>query len=248
MTDRPVVVVTGASRGIGAACVRAAAAAGWDVVLNYLANRAAAEATAAAARASGARVALVQGDMAREADILALFEATDRAFGRLDGVVNNAGAVLKAMPVPEIDAATLARLVALNVTGAILVVREAARRMLAAGRGGAIVNVASRASGLGGAGGLVPYAATKGAIDSLTVGAARELAAANIRVNAVSPGLIETDIHADSGMPDRLAKLAATVPMGRAGSADEVAAAVVWLMSPAASYVTGAILPVSGGR
>lgn len=248
MTDRPVVVVTGASRGIGAACVRAAAAAGWDVVLNYLANRAAAEATAAAARASGARVALVQGDMAREADILALFEATDRAFGRLDGVVNNAGAVLKAMPVPEIDAATLARLVALNVTGAILVVREAARRMLAAGRGGAIVNVASRASGLGGAGGLVPYAATKGAIDSLTVGAARELAAANVRVNAVSPGLIETDIHAASGMPDRLAKLAATVPMGRAGSADEVAAAVVWLMSPAASYVTGAILPVSGGR
>jgi NAD(P)-dependent dehydrogenase (short-subunit alcohol dehydrogenase family) len=248
MTERPVLVVTGASRGIGAAVAEMAAARGYDLVLNYLSKHARAEAVAAACRAAGARVEMLAGDMAEEGDVQALFALADRAFVRVDALCNNAGVLDRAMPVEDLDAAQTDRMLRLNIGGNLLCLREAARRMLASGRGGAVVNVASRLSDLGGAGGFIVYGATKGAIDSLTRGAGRELAARGIRVNAVSPGVIDTEIHAAAGHPDRVQVLGPTVPAGRAGTADEVAEAVLWLLSPAASYITGAVVPVSGGR
>jgi NAD(P)-dependent dehydrogenase (short-subunit alcohol dehydrogenase family) len=248
MTDRPVLVVTGASRGIGAAVAGMAAARGYDLVLNYRVNHARADAVAAACRAAGARVEMLAGDMAAAGDVAALFALADRGFGRVDALCNNAGVLERAMPVEDLDAGQIDRMLRLNVGGYLLCLREAVRRMLAGGQGGAVVNVASRLSDLGGAGGFVVYGATKGAIDSLTRGAGRELAARNIRVNAVSPGLIDTEIHASAGLPDRARTLAPQVPAGRPGTADEVAEAVLWLLSPAASYITGAVVPVSGGR
>ncbi|MCC6304670.1 MAG: SDR family oxidoreductase [Rhodobacteraceae bacterium] len=248
MTERPVLVVTGASRGIGAAVAELAAARGYDVVLNYLASHARASEVAGRCRAAGARVEMLAGDAGDEADVLALFGLADHAFGRVDALCNNAGVLLRAMPVEALETGRIDRLLRLNIGGYLLCLREATKRMLAGGRGGAVVNVGSRYSDLGGAGGFVVYAATKGACDSLTRGAGRELAARGIRVNAVSPGLIDTEIHAAAGLPDRVRDLTPQIPAGRGGTALEVAEAVLWLLSPAASYVTGVILPVSGGR
>jgi NAD(P)-dependent dehydrogenase (short-subunit alcohol dehydrogenase family) len=252
MSDRGrVLVVTGGSRGIGAAVARRAAADGWDVAVNYAREEAAAEKVADDIRAAGRRAVAIAGDMAVEADIVALFDEAAARLGAISGVVNNAGVV--GSPAGRLDGSSgemIARVVDLNVTGAILVAREAARRLSAArgGGGGAIVNVSSIAATLGAPGEYVWYAATKGAVDSLTIGLARELAGEGVRVNAVSPGLIETEIHASGGQPDRLARLGPQVPIGRAGTALEVAETVVWLLSDAASYVTGANVRVSGGR
>ena len=245
-----VMLVTGGSQGIGAAIVRAAAARGYAVAFTYRENRALAEALAGTIAAAGGRVLPVRAEMAEEADILAAFAATDRAFGPLSVLVNNAGTTGPTARLDAVTGAILDTVLAVNVRAPFLAVREAAKRMARdlGGAGGAIVNVSSRAAELGGAGEWVHYAASKGALDSLTLGAARELGPRGIRVNAVSPGLIETDLHARAGLPDRVARLTAGVPMGRAGSAEEVAEAVLFLASPAASYVSGAIVPVSGAR
>ncbi len=246
-----VLVVTGGSRGIGAATCRLAAGAGWDVAVNYTRDKAAADAVVAEVKAAGRRACAIQGDMALERDVVALFETAAALLGRIGGVVNNAGVVGdQAGRIADASADMITRVVDLNVTGALLVCREAARRLSTAkgGPGGAVVNVSSIAATLGGPGEYVWYAATKGAVDSMTIGLSRELAAEGVRVNAVSPGLIETDIHASGGQPDRLKRLGPQVPIGRAGTADEVAEAIVWLLSDAASYVTGANLRVGGGR
>lgn len=243
-------LVTGGSRGIGAAVARQAAQAGWDVAINYVRDRASAERVAAAVQATGQRALLVAGDVGREADVVAMFAAVDLGFGPLGGLVNNAGVVDAPSRVEAMSGARLQRMFAINLTGAFLCAREAVRRMSKrhGAAGGAIVNLSSAAARIGSPGQYVDYAASKAAIDTLTLGLAREVAAEGIRVNAVRPGIIETDIHASGGLPDRARELAPVVPMQRAGSADEVAAAVVWLLSDAASYTTGAVLDVTGGR
>lgn len=245
-----VLVVTGAGRGIGAATARRAARAGWDVVVNARRDAAAAEAVAADVRAAGRRALVVMADVATEAGVLALFDATDRAFGALHGLVNNAGVVDVAQRVEQMSEARLQRMFTTNVVGPFLCAREAVRRMSTrhGGAGGAIVNVGSAASRLGSPNQYVDYAASKAAIDTFTKGLALEVAAEGIRVNAVRPGIIDTDIHASGGQPDRARELAPGVPMQRAGSADEVAAAIVWLLGDDAAYVTGAVVDVSGGR
>lgn len=221
-------IVTGGSRGIGAATAVAAARSGWDVCLSYRADSAAADRVAAACRDAGRSALAVRGDVADETDVLRLFDtATDR-LGPPRGLVNNAGIVAPRATVAELDAARVRRMFEVNAVGAVLCAREAVRRMAV---GGVIVNVSSRAAQLGGPGEYVDYAASKAAVDALTVGLAREVAARGIRVNAVRPGLIETEIHASGGRPDRVAELAGQVPMGRGGTADEVAAAIVWLLS-----------------
>lgn len=244
-------IVTGGSRGIGAAVAVLAAKAGWDVAVNYARDKEAADRVVAAVKAEGRMAAAIKGDMAVENDVVGLFEAAQALLGRIGGVANNAG-ITGETPGKLADAsvAVIARVIDLNVMGALLVAREGARTMSTArgGKGGAIVNLSSAAATLGSPGEFVWYAASKGAIDSLTIGLARELAPEGVRVNAVTPGLIETDIHASSGQPDRVARMTSMIPMARAGSADEVAEAVVWLLSDAASYVTGANLRVSGGR
>jgi NAD(P)-dependent dehydrogenase (short-subunit alcohol dehydrogenase family) len=244
------VLVTGASRGIGAAIARAAAAAGYDVGLTYATDGAACEAVAADVRAAGRRALVLRADVAREQDVLAAFAACDAAFERLDGLVVNAGITGRFGRVDELEVETLERVLAINVVGAFLCAREGVRRMSTAhgGQGGSIVIVSSRAAGLGSPGEYVHYAASKAAVDTLTHGLAKEVAAEGVRVNAVAPGLIDTEIHARGGQPGRLERVAPMIPMKRAGTADEVAAAVLWLLSPAASYCTGAILDVSGGR
>jgi NAD(P)-dependent dehydrogenase (short-subunit alcohol dehydrogenase family) len=247
---RPVMIVTGGSQGIGAAVARLAAARGHTVALTYQSNRALADAVVAdIARAGGTAIA-VQAEMADEAAILALFQTVDETFGPLTTLVNNAGGPGPTLKLDDVTSAVLDQVLAVNVRAPFLLIREAVARMATdrGGKGGAIVNVSSRASTLGGAGEWVHYAASKGALDSLTVGAAKELAPRGIRVNAVSPGLIETDLHARAGLPDRLTRLVGGVPFGRTGSAQEVAEAVLWLASDAASYVSGAIVPVSGAR
>lgn len=248
MTDRKVLLVTGASRGIGAAVAIRAAAAGYDVAINYLSSRDRAREVAQAAAEHGVRAEVIRGDVGREPDVIRLFEGVDDAFGRLDALVNNAGILGRPMALESTDAAALERMLALNIGGYFLCLREAARRMIAAGNGGAVVNLASRLSVLGGAGGFTAYGATKGAIDTLTLGAARELAPHGIRINAVSPGVIDTEIHASAGVPERVAQLGPQIPLGRAGTAEEIAETVLWLLSEGASYVTGAVLPASGGR
>ncbi|WP_119354182.1 SDR family oxidoreductase, partial [Azohydromonas sediminis] len=229
---------------------RRAARAGWDVVVNARRDAAAAEAVAADVRAAGRRALVVIADVATEAGVLTLFEAADRAFGALRGLVNNAGVVDGAQRVEQMSEARLQRMFTTNVVGPFLCAREAVRRMSTrhGGAGGAIVNVGSAASRLGSPNQYVDYAASKAAIDTFTKGLALEVATEGIRVNAVRPGIIDTDIHASGGQPDRARELAPSVPMQRAGSADEVAAAIVWLLGDDAAYVTGAVVDVSGGR
>lgn len=245
-----VVVITGAGRGIGAATARLAAARGYSVCVNFRSNEAAANAVVAEITSGGGRAIAVQADVAVEADVVRLFETCDTQLGRLTGLVNNAGMLERQMRVEAMDAARLQRVFATNVTGSFICAREAVRRMSTkfGGGGGSIVNVSSVASRIGGAEEYVDYAAAKGAIDTLTLGLSKEVAADGIRVNAVRPGVIKTDIHASGGEPGRVDRVKAFVPMRRGGEVDEVAAAILWLLSDEASYTTGAILDVSGGR
>jgi len=242
--------VTGGSRGIGAATAVLMAARGFDVGIGYRSDVAAAEAVAARCRAAGARAITVAADVAREADVVSLFEQVDASLGYPDALVNSAGVVDRQARVDEMAYERLQRMFAVNVVGSFLCAREAVRRMsrLHGGHGGAIVNLSSAASRLGSPGEYVDYAASKAAIDTMTLGLAREVAGEGIRVNAVRPGLVDTDIHARGGQPDRAWRLAPMIPMGRPGEAGEVAQAIVWLCSHEASYVTGALLDVSGGR
>ena len=243
-------VVTGGSRGIGAATARLAAARGWDVCIGYRADASAAAKVVAECEAAGAQAVAVQADVSMEIDVLDLFDTAER-LGPIRGLVNNAGIAAGRSRVADLDADRIETLFAVNVLGAFLCAREAVRRMTEGGDGGdggAIVNVSSRAAVLGSPGEYVDYAASKAAVDALTTGLAKEVAADGIRVNAVRPGLIATDIHASAGRPERLAELAPSVPLGRAGTAEEVAEAIVWLLSEAASYVTGTFLDVAGGR
>jgi NAD(P)-dependent dehydrogenase (short-subunit alcohol dehydrogenase family) len=246
-----VAVVTGGSRGIGAATALLLARRRWDVCLSYQRDADAAKAVVHGCEATGVRAVAVRGDVASRDDVAALFAAAD-ALGTLSALVNNAGVVAPAARVDELTLTPerIERLMAVNVTGAFLCAGEAVRRMSTrhGGSGGSIVNVSSAASRLGSAGEYVDYAASKAAVDTLTIGLAREVAAEGVRVNAVRPGLIETDIHASGGRPDRVEQLQSTVPMQRGGTADEVAAAIAWLCSDEASYTTAAIVDVSGGR
>jgi len=255
----PILLVTGGSRGIGAATARLAATRGWDVAVNYTRDAAAAAAVAADVRAAGRRAWMLQADVADEAQVLAMFGQLDREAGVLSGLVNNAGVVDVAARVDEMDMARWQRMFAINVFGTFTCSREAVRRMktrpgggpwaaAGGGRGGVIVNLSSAAARLGAPGQYVDYAAAKGAIDTFTLGLAKEVAAEGIRVNAVRPGLIETEIHASGGQPDRARQLAHQVPMQRTGSAEEVAAAIVWLLSAESSYTTGSVVEVTGGR
>jgi NAD(P)-dependent dehydrogenase (short-subunit alcohol dehydrogenase family) len=241
-----IVLITGGGRGIGAATARACAAAGYDVAVTYRSRADAAEAVVAGCEAAGVRACALAGDVAAEADVVRVFDEATERLGPITGLVNNAGIVARQARVEEFDAARLETMMRVNVVGAFLCAREAVRRMK--GRGGAIVNLSSRAAVLGSPAEYVDYAAAKAAVDTLTVGLAKEVAAEGIRVNAVRPGLIDTEIHADGGEPGRVARLAGTVPMGRGGQPEEVAAAIVWLLSDEASYVTGALLDVAGGR
>lgn len=242
-------VVTGGGRGIGAATARLAGGRGYAVCVNYLSNADAAEAVVADIRDAGGRAIAVQADVSSEPDVVCLFEAVDAEWGSLDALVNCAAIVAPKARVDEIDAERVNRLFAVNVTGSFLCAREAVRRMSTAhgGKGGAIVNVTSGAATLGSPGAYVDYASTKGAIDTLTIGLGREVAREGIRVNAVRPGFVYTDIHADFGEPDRVDRVAPTVPMGRGAQPAEIAEAILWLLSDAASYTTATILDVAGG-
>ena len=245
-----VLLVTGASRGIGAATARLAAQRGFAVCVNFLRNSDAAAAVVAEITRSGGRAVAVQGDVAVEADVVRVFETCDRELGPLDALVNNAGILETQMRVERMDAARLQRILATNVTGSFICAREAVRRMSTkhGGNGGAIVNVSSGAAKLGSPGEYMDYAASKGAIDTFTVGLAREVAEEGIRVNAVRPGFIHTDIHASGGEPDRIERVKVIVPMKRGGTVDEVAYAILWLLSDEASYTTGALVDVAGGK
>lgn len=251
MSDmRPVLVVTGGSRGIGAAISLSAAHLGWAVVVNYASNRSAADRVVGAIRDAGGTACLAQGDVGTTDGIASIFSVVDKQFGRLDGLVNNAGVVDMPQRIDEMSPERLDRMFRINVTGSILCAAEAVRRMSTrhGGKGGAIVNISSMAAVLGSAGQYVDYAASKGAIDSFTIGLARELATESVRVNAVRPGIVDTEIHASGGLPDRVRDMSSAIPLQRAGTAQEIADAVLYLLSPSASYITGAILNVSGGR
>jgi len=243
-------LVTGGSRGIGAETARLAARRGYAVCINYRTNEAAAKSVAVEIEAAGGRAIAVSGDVAVEADVVRLFETVDRELGRPTALVNNAGIIGLQARVEHFDAARLARIFATNITGAFLCAREAVRRMSTAhgGSGGGIVNVSSRAAVLGSPGEYVDYAASKAALDTLTVGLAKEVGGEGIRVNAVRAGVIYTDIHASGGEPGRVDRIGPTVPMQRGGHAIEVARAILWLLSDEASYSTGTFVDVSGGR
>jgi len=245
-----IVLITGGGRGIGAACARQAAARGYSVCLSYREDAGAAQALVRELAALGVGAIAVQADVAVEADVLRLFETADRTLGRIDALVNNAGIVAPSRRVDQFTCERLVRMFHTNVIGSFLCAREAVLRMSTrhGGRGGVIVNMSSAAARLGSSGQYVDYAASKAAIDTMTMGLAREVAAEGIRVNAVRPGLIHTDIHASGGEPGRVERLQDQVPMKRGGTADEVASAVLWLMSDAASYTTGSVLDVTGGR
>ena len=240
-----VMIVTGGGRGIGAATARLAAERGYAVCINYLKNGKAAETLAREIRGIA-----VQGDVASEADVVRLFKTTDEKLGRVSALVNNAGIVDRGSRVENMSAERIQRMLAVNVTGSFLCAREAVKRMSTrhGGKGGAIVNLSSVAARLGGSGEYVDYAASKGAIDTFTIGLAKELGAEGIRVNAVRPGVIRTEIHLASGDPARVERIGGTAPLQRAGEAEEIARTILWLASDEASYITGALLDVSGGR
>jgi NAD(P)-dependent dehydrogenase (short-subunit alcohol dehydrogenase family) len=245
-----VMMVTGGSRGIGAATALLGAERGYAVAVNYRSNRDAADSLVKAIQSKGGKAIAVPGDVASETDVVRLFEATDRALGRVSALVNNAGIVDRGTRVEHIGAERIARMFAINVTGSFLCAREAVKRMSTrhGGRGGAIVNVSSIAARLGGAGEYVDYAASKGAIDTFTVGLAKEVGPEGIRVNAVRPGIIRTEIHLASGDPARVERIGSSAPLQRPGEPEEVARAIVWLLSDEASYLTGALVDVTGGR
>ena len=245
-----VLLVTGGSRGIGAATALLAARQGWAVAVNYTANSLAADEVVRSIRADGGSAITVQADVADEAQVLRMFEKVDAKLGRLTGLVNNAGVVDVTARVEDMSVVRWKRMFDINVIGSMLCAREAVRRMSTrhGGDGGSIVNLSSAASRLGAPGQYVDYAAAKGAIDAFTIGLAKEVGGEGIRVNAVRPGLIETEIHASGGIPDRVNQLKHQVPMQRGGTADEVAQAIVWLLSDAASYTTMSLIEVSGGR
>ncbi|MBS7697124.1 MULTISPECIES: SDR family oxidoreductase [unclassified Chelatococcus] len=244
-----VLVITGGGRGIGRATALKAAAAGYRVVVNYVSDAAAAESVVELITAAGGTAVAVKGDVASEADVIHLFTEADK-LGPLAGLINNAGIVDRAAPLVDMSVERITRMMMVNVVGSLVAAREAVRRMSTrfGGRGGVIVNVSSRAAALGGPNQYIDYAAAKGAIDSFTRGLALEVADQGIRVSGVRPGIIDTDIHASGGDPGRVARMRSMLPMGREGSADEVADAILWLISDKASYVTGTTIDVSGGR
>ena len=251
MSERPkTLLVTGGSRGIGAATAKLAATRGWRVAVNYASNQAAADQVVAEIEAAHGEAFAVKGDVGVEADILSMFEAVDRRFGKLDGLVNNAGVVDLTARVDEMSLARLERMMRINVVGTILCAREAVKRMSTrhGGHGGVIVNLSSAAAEIGSPGQYVDYAASKGAVDTFTIGLGREIAAEGVRVIGIRPGIIDTEIHASGGEPDRVARYRELVPMKREGSADEVARAIVWALSDEASYMTAATMNVTGGR
>ena len=243
-------IVTGGSRGIGAATALLAAERGYAVAVNYLGNSDAADRVVGSIEKAGGKAIAVAGDVAIESDVVQLFAKTDRMLGKLGVLVNNAGIVDRGSRVEAMSAGRIQRMLAVNVTGSFLCAREAVKRMSTrnGGKGGAIVNVSSVAARLGGAGEYVDYAASKGAIDTFTVGLAKEVGPEGIRVNAVRPGVIRTEIHATSGDPGRVERIGACAPLLRAGEAEEIARSILWLASDEASYITGALLDVSGGR
>ena len=249
MADK-VMLITGGSRGIGAATARLAAQQGYSICLSYVRDRAAAEKLAAEIGKGGAKAIAVRCDVSVEPDVINLFQQCDRALGRLNVLVNNAGIVDRSIRVEQVTAARLARMFAVNVTGSFLCAREAVKRMSKkhGGAGGAIVNISSAAARLGSPGDYVDYAASKGAIDSFTVGLAKEVGAEGIRVNAVRPGVIRTEIHQVSGDPARVDRIGSMSPLQRPGEAEEVARAIMWVASDEASYTTGSIIDVTGGR
>lgn len=245
-----VILVTGGSRGIGAACCTLAATRGYDVAINYAGNVAAAERVAAEVRGAGRRALTIQADISDAVGVVRMFDATEAELGPVTAFVSNAGVINKTAPLADIPVEEIRRIVEIDLTAHLICNREAVRRMAVSrgGKGGAIVNISSKASTLFGAGGFIPYGAAKGGIDVLTQGLGREVAHDGIRVNALRPGLIDTDIQNDTGVPNRVKQHGSSVPMGRGGTAMEVAQAVLWLLSDDAGYVTGTLFDVSGGR
>ncbi len=250
MTHKKVVLITGASRGIGAATALLAAKQGWAVAVNYVANSLAADEVVRQIREAGGTAVAIKADVAVEADVVRLFQEVDAKLGRISGLINNAGVVDMPSRVDGMSVERLTRMWTTNITSSFVCAREAVKRMSTklGGDGGSIVNLSSAAARLGSPGQYVDYAASKAAIDTLTIGLAKEVAMEGIRVNAVRPGIIDTDIHASGGLPDRAAQVAPLVPLQRAGTAHEVAEAIVWLLSDASTYTTGSFIDVTGGR
>lgn len=248
--SKKVILITGASRGIGRETALLAAARGWSVGVNYASNRAAADEVVALVQAAGAEAVAVQGDVASEGDVIAMFEATEKALGKLDGVVVNAGIVGPAASLMDMSGERMRRMFEVNTLGAYLCAREAARRLAQSrgGKGGSIVLVSSVAARLGSPFEYVDYAGSKAAVDTLAIGLAKEMGREGVRVNSVRPGITSTDIHGSGGQPDRAERIGSTTPMGRAGEAQEIAEAIIWMLSDAASYTSGAILDVAGAR